>query len=326
MGPECFRVQELVGREDYPIAVPLSRETNVRGYGDGPFTLFSLTKCGITTHRAVRIVADQLCVPFDAVSYHGLKDRHAFTSQAIAVEGFFCPSFSFVPRNGNNDEEGIWLDQKWNLARRLWRGGNVGNRFSIVVMTNARARSVGFDILWRVPNFFGAQRFGCWGGAEAGRMILEGNFDEAFAILLRDPNGRKLDAIRRSVGSAREALLDSRYTFEFSMTVLKWQSFLWNQLLRMHLECDVDLPDRIPMWSLEPDVCTLYQDLWNPASLDLDIVSSLQTFSRPTIVYPKNISYEQNLLGWRVEFDLPSGAYATVALSRIFSLGKEHVL
>src|SRR6185369_14992501 len=68
--PEDFRVEEL---------------TDAAGGGAGPFALYRLDKTGWTTPDALDAVRRRWQLDRRRVSYGGLKDRHAATSQHVTV-------------------------------------------------------------------------------------------------------------------------------------------------------------------------------------------------------------------------------------------------
>ena len=70
--PEDFLVEELVRFE------PTEK---------GPVSVYELKKKKVDTFEAVRRLAAAAKLPLGAISYVGLKDRQAVTTQLISVEG-----------------------------------------------------------------------------------------------------------------------------------------------------------------------------------------------------------------------------------------------
>ena len=74
--PDDFRVEEV-------LSDPLARSIRP---DSGPFALYLLEKSSLATPDAVAAFARQLAVPVAAVTYAGLKDKHALTIQHVAVD------------------------------------------------------------------------------------------------------------------------------------------------------------------------------------------------------------------------------------------------
>ena len=308
MTPASFVVQEL---SSPGVPVPLHEETEISGRApDGePVTLFHLVKKGMTTHDALRQVAQQFNVRMDDISHHGMKDRHAHTAQEIGVRGAFIPQF------GHSQ---IVLKQVGVSTRTLLSNQHAGNRFRIHVLSNAK--EISRDAVAMVPNYFGSQRFGTPRGHEVGRLILEGDFDQAIAILREERLGFKLDRLRSRLSSWNDVIFSPELKFEIGMRILQWQSHLWNLRRR---ELGAHAPERLAMW--RPEVWDEYEHLWNPDELVESALKRLHCFDRPSSFSPTNLRFDRKLVGWNFEFDLPSGSYATVLLSQVFDLREVHL-
>ena len=301
--PASFIVQELVGSKEIP--VPLHTKSCVRGrVNQNTHTIFHLVKKGVTTYDAIREVAKQFDVSLSSVSRYGLKDRHAHTSQCIAVRGMFRPRF-YHPN--------IVLCQQEGSLRPLRPGGNAGNRFRINVVSDVS--HIDNEALVCVRNFFGKQRFGTINGPEIGKLLLEGNSDAASTLVSDYRFGSKLRRLHDQLGSWSEAFFHPEVSFDCDMFILQWQSLLWNTLLA---ELEGPLPDRLPMWRIEER--ERYRHLWDPGPLEQKAAALMNRFDRSTLVRPKNILVEQGYKSWDIGFDLPSGSYATVVLGEVFEL------
>lgn len=307
--PSSFIVQELVLTEECQSVVPLFNGSCVPGWnGVAPVTLFHLTKTGFSTEQAMTCIARTLQVPKEALSYHGLKDRHALTSQCFGVEGTFHPRFW---------HNAIHIRQTGTSSRPLSIGGNCGNRFNIEVMTGAG--SIDEAQLECVPNKFGTQRIASKQDGEVGRLLLEGDFaGAAEAMPQKHADFHRLFHNYYTQDEDWErAWKHHSMRFAFQFNVLKWRSWLWNELLRIGNQ-EALMTDRLPMWA--PEHNRLYKKIWEPKNLNEEVAERIHRFSRTTFVRPQNISIERIRIGWRIGFDFPSGAYATTALSQIFEL------
>lgn len=317
--PEDFVVQEIV-RSDPPRAVSFCDESLILGWdGQSAVTVFSLSKVRWNTEDAVREVARQLHVSFDQIVFQGIKDKQARTSQLISVQGKFRPRFS---------HRDIYLVQLYGENVPLRRGGLYGNRFNILIRSNATKLNLAAAAA--VPNLFGHQRLGREGTEQAGRLLLEGENEEAIMLML--DNSASEDKLRRAKESAGgtwdDALSHPDFEFSFRFEIKKWQSFLWNQLLQEQMERLGDnLPERLPMWNTSARVSQMYKHLWDPdcSKLDHHALRALDIQERPTMVRPENFQAEREELGWRFNFDLFPGAYATVVLAQLFNLEERHM-
>jgi tRNA(Glu) U13 pseudouridine synthase TruD len=236
------------------------------------------------------------------VSDFGMKDRHAITAQIIVVAGAYRPQFY---------HEKMWLYQIGPAAQALWHGQHAGNHFSIFV------QSQGLPPLPRSEfvNLFGPQRFGD-GFVEVGRLLIEGQMAAAADILLASPkNSQKLQKIMGQYRlPAIAAIFHSDFSYELKMKIHGWQSHLWNERA-----ADWD-GDFLPLW--RPKHASLYRRLWNPdiARLDTGMVQQLNTAHRPVMATARRHTVTHEPQGYRHEFVLPSGSYATVFLSQLYEL------
>jgi tRNA pseudouridine13 synthase len=152
--PEDFRVDEELG---------FSPD------GEGEHSLLHIQKRNRNTDQIARQLARHAGVRARDVSYCGLKDRVAVTSQWFSVwlPGKEDPDWSSM------EDEGLKILEQSRHRRKLQRGALQGNRFEIVLRDifrdNKGEQSEIEKRLSRikqqgVPNYFGEQRFGRDGG------------------------------------------------------------------------------------------------------------------------------------------------------------------
>jgi tRNA pseudouridine13 synthase len=129
--------------------------------GEGEHAFLHIEKCNENTDYIARILARFAGVRQRDVSYAGLKDRHARTTQWFSVwlPGKPDPDWSEL------NSESLKVLQATRHSRKLKRGSLAGNQFTL----NIRNWLGDKDILEQqltqiksqgVPNYFGAQRFG----------------------------------------------------------------------------------------------------------------------------------------------------------------------
>jgi tRNA pseudouridine13 synthase len=139
--PEDFRVDELARWDEDP---------------KGSFGVYRLRKRKLTTFEAVRMIAARTKVPLDRISYIGLKDKQAVTSQHISIEG---------PRVQGNIP-GLHLEPLGRSNEELSGKNLLGNEFTIVVRDLSRLDAE--QLVQRIAsvrrhglaNYFDDQRFG----------------------------------------------------------------------------------------------------------------------------------------------------------------------
>ncbi len=256
--PEDFKVKEIA-------QLPLQKR--------GTFAVYLLEKRGWNTIDALYEISERLKVPFKYFSYGGKKDRHAYTSQFIAVEGGRLKEFV---------DEDIVLTFQGFMDRPMGPDLIDGNQFQITVrkLAEEKARAVveeskavketGF------PNYFDDQRFGSYDpdqGFLAEKLLL-GHFNGAAKIAMTSlySENSKEDLERKKffadhwkdwAACASKAVSDfERWAFEtlktgekgclavvnqlpkeeLSMYFSAYQSFLWNETARAVIKEKVPAP------------------------------------------------------------------------------------
>ncbi|MEE3661303.1 tRNA pseudouridine(13) synthase TruD [Brenneria sp. g21c3] len=128
--------------------------------GEGEHILARIRKRGCNTQFVAEALAKFARLPQRAVSYAGLKDRHAVTEQ------WFCLHIPGKTAPDLNDFslEGCEVLEFARHRRKLRIGALQGNAFTLVLReisdreeVNARLQRIAQD---GVPNYFGSQRFG----------------------------------------------------------------------------------------------------------------------------------------------------------------------
>lgn len=166
--PEDFIVEEVLGFE--PVAEA------------GEHLWLWVRKRGLNTDQVARELASVLGVRPDAVSYSGLKDRHAVTTQWFSVhfhgagqgqnDWQLADAVQRVPVMAGEGEYQVL--QSLRVARKLRRGTHAANRFVITLRDvqgdrEALAQRLACLRDQGVPNYFGLQRFG-----RDGRNLAQG--------------------------------------------------------------------------------------------------------------------------------------------------------
>jgi tRNA pseudouridine13 synthase len=245
--PEDFRVEEL---------------TDVVAGIAGPFAFYRLDKKNWTTPDALHAIRRRWEIPFNRLSYGGLKDRHAQTGQYLSI-------FHGPKRNLTHQEVSLtYLGQ----VEHPYSSAEIrANRFTLTLRslspkTVEHALSA-LDVLQQigVPNYFDDQRFGSVGadGRFVAKEMVLGRYEEALKIALTAHYEHDRAAAKREKAILRECwrdwprckaelpkgharslvdylvhhLDDFRGALERLKPELRglylsaWQSHLWNKLL-----------------------------------------------------------------------------------------------
>jgi tRNA pseudouridine13 synthase len=264
--PGDFRVEEL---------------TDVRPGPTGDFAYYRLDKVGWTTPDALQVVRGRWGLDGRRVSFGGLKDRHAETTQYFTA---------FLGPDRNLSQQGITVHYLGRVPEPYTSRHITANRFAIVIRhltapaETAALAAVGEVIETGLPNYFDDQRFGSVGpgGEFVGREMVRGRFEEALKLALAAPyehdraaQKREKEALRRHWGdwpACRAALprgharflvehLIARPTdFKGAVAHLRpelgglylaaYQSYLWNRMLDRWLR-DTIPADRLGEVSLQ---------------------------------------------------------------------------
>lgn len=181
--------------------------------GEGEHVCLHIRKRGLNTEDIARMLAKTADVKRRDVSFAGLKDRHAVTTQWFSI---YLPT-TVEPDWQTLNSDNVQVLEVVRNARKLRRGTLTGNRFQITVR-DFDADAVRLDTRLQniidhgVPNYFGSQRFGRAGS----------NLDRALEMF----DGRRVKREQRShyLSAARSMLFNmvlSRRVTERS----------WNRLL-----------------------------------------------------------------------------------------------
>jgi tRNA pseudouridine13 synthase len=169
---EDFRVEEL----------PL-----VKAGDQGRFTFYRLDKRGMGTLEAIEAIGRRWNIAGRRVSYGGLKDRHAVTTQYLTIfDG---------PERGLR-ESSFDLSPLGKLAHPYGPAHFQGNRFTVVLRDLSQpaleraVKAVGELPRDGLPNYFDDQRFGSvgFGGGFIGHAWLAGEHERALRLALAEPN------------------------------------------------------------------------------------------------------------------------------------------
>ncbi len=193
--PDHFVVEEL------PLYEPV---------GEGQHLYVRLTKVGLTTQDVQTQLERLFGLGRGAVSFAGMKDKAARTTQTFSLNVGFRPA-GYADEALARIRENLPVEVHWAKfhANKLRPGHLLGNRFTITVTHLAveveeairRVQAIAARLATTgVPNYFGPQRFGSTGtNVRQGLEVLAGR------------EGRKGRWLRRFLVAAVQSDLCNRY-------------------------------------------------------------------------------------------------------------------
>lgn len=314
--PEDFQVDELPGFEPS---------------GEGEHLLLTIRKRGQNTAFVARRLAQWAGLPEMAVSYAGLKDRHAVTTQRFSVHlpKRVAPDLAVL-----QDDDVQVVESTWH-NRKLQRGALAGNRFVLVLRDVQGERAVIDERLALLaarglPNWFGEQRFGRDGG----------NIDAALSMFAgrrvrKDQRSMLLSAARSELFNRVLAARVARSDWDVGLPGEVWlldgsRSVFgpepWSDVLAQRL-ASFDIHPSGPLWgagelrSRDDAAAVELAALTDEASLALRAgleQAGLKQERRALRLRPQDLVHEWQEDGaLRLGFSLPPGCYATAVLHEL---------
>jgi tRNA pseudouridine13 synthase len=310
--PEDFIVEEILGFD-------LT--------GEGEHIFLNIRKSGENTDHLARQIARHAGLPNGAVSYAGMKDRHAVTTQWFGVH---LPGKREVDWSGL-ESPAVSVLKVVRHNRKLKAGALQGNRFILIVRDVQGDR----DLLQRrlaetqaegVPNYFGPQRFGRGGNnlaqAEAlfkGELKLrDRKLEGIYLSAARSEIFNRVLARRVEAGDWKQAIDGDIFMFASSHSFFRAE--LNEETLRRVAEREIHPSG--PLWgSGELATTGAAMALEKTVAAECPILSEglarlgMQPGRRPLRLPVPDLSFEfcdADTLS--LSFSLPAGAYATVVL------------
>ncbi len=322
---------------------------------EGEHCWLYVKKRGCNTDWVAQQLAKFCGVKQMAVSYAGLKDRHAVTSQWFSVQlpGLPTPDWSsfesvFASTNASDSSaESIEILECYRHNKKLQRGALKSNRFEITLRELSDTSDATFTLLKQrceristggIPNYFGLQRFG----------RNHNNLDQAIK-LFANPRFRISRQKRSMYYSAARSWLfnlilserikrnvwDKRLPGDVFMLAGKSACFkdeLSEQSsdadkagINERLQCN-EIHPTAPLWGdgdvmVESDAADFERRIIDqiPAYRDGLVSARIQSRRRACRVLPAQLDCQRQGEDFVVSFSLPSGSYATMVLAEIFS-------
>ncbi len=294
--------------------------------GEGEHLWLLIEKDGSNTDWVAQQLAKHAGLKSMAVSYAGMKDRHAVTTQwfSLHLPGMEDPDFSTL----ETDEFKILSQSRHD--RKLKRGALSGNRFQIRVTQLSGDRSLLEERLQNiktngVPNYYGEQRF----GREMGNLSkAEKMFNRELKKIKKQQRGLYLSSARSWIFNQ---ILSARIQQKNWLSPMLGEVYMLNgksacfvsentqeELQRM-LNKDINLT--ACMWgegesmavgdvlALEHSVAKEYKHLAEGLES-----ARLKQERRSMRLVPENMSWNMSGDVLEIEFELPAGTFATMVL------------
>ena len=297
--------------------------------GDGEHVFLQIQKKGLNT----QFVADELS-KFSGehpknISYAGLKDKHAVTTQWFCVRMPGKPMLDWHQMNS----EALTVVTVTKHIKKLKTGALLGNRFRLTLrdVTHIETLQERFEALCQrgVPNYFGEQRFGHGGqNLERAQEMFDGK-----RIKNRKQRSLYLSSVRSYLfNQTVQTRINQHKTFPLAgdIAMLKGtRSFFyvdsWDDQLQRRLQ-ERDIVLSAPLWGrgtlestdearhLEEQVAE--QWAWMASGLEQ---AGLEQERRPLLLYPEQPKLELDIQANKmmIEFTLPAGCFATSVLREL---------
>lgn len=301
--------------------------------GEGEHLLLSLRKRNRNTDQVARQLARHVGVRARDVSYCGLKDRIAVTTQWFSI---WLPGKPDPDWSGLEDDE-LQVISQARHRRKLPRGALRANRFIIVVRDIEGDRGALEQRLATlketgVPNYFGEQRFGR-GGSNlqaaqdmfGGRKVRDRHLQGIYLSAARSWLYNEVLAARVSAANWNKVLLGEALMLSGSRSYFIAHE-LDDEILRRHAEGDVlpsgplwgrgELPSQLVARDVEETVLagqTVYRQGLERAGLKQE---------RRSLCLPiADLQWQWLPEGAHLQlaFSLPAGSYATAVLRELVS-------
>lgn len=297
--------------------------------GEGEHVFLYIRKTGENTDWVARQLANFCQVSPRDVGYAGKKDRHAVTEQWFSVRLPIGRSLTWSLFGGDTIE----VLESVRHSRKLRLGALEGNRFVLRLrdVTDEQAFAARVEqIRAGVPNYFGEQRFGIEGGnLDKGLAMLEGRLKER----QRHKKGLYISALRSWLFNQ---VVSERIRQGYWERILPGDVLMLNgsqSCFRAEPEAS-DLAERLaagdvhltaPMWGrgelmTRDDAAAFEQQVLEPWQALCNGLEGLglNQERRSMRLLPLGLKAEQEQQQqWRLEFELPSGAFATSVLREL---------
>ncbi|MFO2967430.1 tRNA pseudouridine(13) synthase TruD [Legionella pneumophila serogroup 1] len=298
--------------------------------GEGEHIVLKIEKKGLTTEEVVKSLARLINKPIKLISYAGLKDKQALTTQWLSIH---APG-EVIEGIETLEAPGWKILECTRHNKKLRPGFLSGNHFTITLRNVSNETDLIHRIeqikLKGVPNYFGEQRFGRDGGnlikAEEilvqGRKVKDRFLKGMYFSAARSWLYNLILSRRVKESSWNLPLLGDVIQLVGSNSVFVNDKSMDEQLLQRIGEKDVSPASPLPGRSknlVKGTALQIINEVYAEWSAWLDGLekNGLEEAWRANILYPEQIEYRINQGTVELSFVLPAGAYATVVLREL---------
>lgn len=302
----------------------------------GDYHYYLLMKNGYKTIDVLDILSDEMGIDFQKMSYAGLKDEDAITTQYIAIKDYQIDKYY-----KNDGDKTFSLTYVGSANEPMQIGKLQGNSFRI------RLRNLDLDVAEKVCdkekhsftiiNYFDIQRFGMPGlpklSHKIGDSLLLGDYDLALSKMLESGNINKSIYVKWKENSKEyfDNIDNRRKNFFLSA----YDAFLWNRkianIIGKYIVNGVSFKKEGIEFLYASKINDLVRNmldesniLWHRYDEKGDIFEK-QSFRQPylEVIYRASdimlddINLEKYMLD--VDFVLPAGSYATNVIDQIMN-------
>ncbi|PLW80846.1 hypothetical protein C0585_00485 [Candidatus Woesearchaeota archaeon] len=281
----------------------------------GNYSTYKLTKKEYNTVDAIRRISDKWNIPIKFFNFAGTKDRNAITYQYITI--------SKGPRK-DLELKDLKLEYLGQREERLNLGNLDGNKFIITIRNiDQKPKTIS-----SMPNYFDSQRFGRDDNNDVvGKLIIEKEFQKAEELI-----GEKIEKLPKNIAK---------------MYVHAYQSRLFNDMLKKRIGKvenskfeDFLFPknklenENLPLIGFGTEETEEVEEILEKEDITLrDFIIRRHSYlssegeSRNSFIEIKKLKVdeiEDDYLNegkkkCKVEFILPSGSYATIAIKAMLA-------
>jgi len=313
----------------------VDEELGIEPTGSGEHAFLKICKRGLNTREVAQQIARLADIRQRNVSYAGLKDRNAVTTQVFSVHMPGMPDPDW--RQLETDQLQILLATRH--SRKIRRGALRGNHFTLTIRRCQMDEAVLVQGLQKiaqhgVPNYFGPQRFGYAGN---NLQQARGLFDGSLGRVDRELKSLLLSAVRSQLFNQ---LLSARVA-----------NGSWNQVIPGDVmivaggrgqfpaaEPDQLLMERNEAQEVHPSgpLCGLAGRSLQPTAQAAEIENAvladqqfwlrglerfgLEQGRRPLRLKVQNLQWKILDEVLRLSFSLPAGSYATTVLRELLDV------
>ena len=322
--PEDFIVKEI---------------SSIKVQENGHYAYFILNKINLNTGDALQILSKKFKIPLKNIGFAGNKDKNAITEQKISI---FRGSKNFESHEFN----GLKLTYLGNGKAPIFLGYLDGNDFTIMVRNldreeEEKIKNLDGKII-KIPNLFGPQRFS-QNNHLVGKIIIKRDFKNAIKLILEN-NGIIENKIKNYIIKNKNNYIEALRLIPLKtrkLFVHSYQSFLFNNIANEYLKIGDKIKNiNIPIIGYNFEINSirentlkniikniLYEEKINTREFILNQIPELTSeggFRQLFFVLNFQIlemnkdEFEKNKQKININFILPKGCYATVAIDFIF--------